>query len=140
MATRQTTQHALSGARARSRPLTWVGAALLVVIAAIHVAVYVGFGLTFGYPGALFLLNAAAAIILAAGILGGLRLAWHLGALLAAGTIVVFIVVHTIGLPAFYLEDWIEMVGIAPLGPLSLVVEAAFLVTYAASFGGQRGR
>ncbi|MBO0701902.1 MAG: hypothetical protein J2P38_03150 [Candidatus Dormibacteraeota bacterium] len=140
MATRQTMQRTMSGSRPLARPTTWVGAALLVVIAVIHVAVYVGFQLTVGYPGGLFLLNAAAAIVLAAGIVGGLRLAWHLGALFAAGTIVAFIVVHTIGLPGFYLESWIESVGGVPLGPLSLVVEVAFLVTYALSFAGRRAR
>lgn len=139
MATRQSTQHALSDPQARSRPLTWVGAALLVAIAAIHVGVNVGFGLGFGYPGALFLLNAAGAIVLAAGILGGIRAAWHLGAVLAAASIVVYIVVHTTGLPGFYLEDWTAMVGILPLGPLSLVVEPLFLITYAVSFRGRRG-
>jgi hypothetical protein len=57
--------------------------------------------------------------------------AWHLGALLAASTIALFVVVHTVGLPAFQLSDWLEVVAQLPLGPLSLAVEGAFLAIYA---------
>jgi hypothetical protein len=107
-----------------------LGAALLLAQAAIHVLVYVGFALTPAYPGFLFLLNAAASVVLAAGVLRGFRLAWHGSAALAAATAVLFIVVRTVGLPAFHLSDWVAMVGVLPLGPLSLLGDALLLALY----------
>lgn len=108
-----------------------VGALLLLVIAVLHALVYVGFSLTPGYPGILFLLNVAAAVVLAVGVFVRFRPAWHLSALFAAGTIVFFVIVHTVGLPAFHLNDWVAMVGFLPLGPLALIAEALLLALYA---------
>ena len=134
MAIKETSHGGWSAARSRPRTTELLAGALLAAMAAIHLLVYFGFQLTFGYPGALFVINAVAAVLIGAGVLGGLRPAWHLAALFAAGTIAAFFVVHTVGLPGFYLPDWVEMVGPLPLGPLSLAVEAALLLTYAWSF------
>lgn len=108
-----------------------VGGVLLLLIAVLHVLVYVGFSLTPAYPGFLFLLNVVAAVALAVGVFLRFRPAWHLSALFAAGTIVFFVIVHTVGLPAFHLNDWVAMVGPLPLGPLSLIAEALLLALYA---------
>lgn len=114
----------------RRTPLQIAAAVILIAIAAIHVLVYVGFALTPGYPGFLFLLNAAASVVLAVAMLASVRLAWPASALLAALTIVFFVVVHTVGLPAFQLSDWLSTVGFLPLGPLSLLAEALLIALY----------
>jgi hypothetical protein len=106
------------------------GAGLLFVMALIDLLVYVGFSLSPMYPGALFLLNCAAATFLSVGILLGLGPAWHLGAVLTVATIVLFVLVRTLGLPAFRLDDWMVFLGPLPLGPISLVVEVIFLGLY----------
>lgn len=115
---------------ARRTPIRTAGAIVLLVIAAIHVLVYFGFALTPGYPGFLFLLNAASSVVLAGALLAGVQLAWPASALLAALTIVFFVIVHTVGLPAFQLTDWLSMVGFLPLGPLSLIAEALLIALY----------
>jgi hypothetical protein len=123
-----------SQASAPSRPAIErvMGAGLLLAMALIHLLVYVGFSLTPAYPGGLFLLNCVATLLLAIGIVRGLEPAWHLGAVLAAASIVLFVLIRTVGLPAFRLHDWIVFVGPLPLGPISLAVEVIFLGLYAA--------
>lgn len=69
------------------------------------------------------LAGGALLIVLAGGILRGSRLTWHGAALLAALTFISFIAVRTVGLPNFYLTDWVVMVGVLPLGPLSLAAD-----------------
>ena len=108
-----------------------VGGVLLLVLAVIHILVYVGFSLTPAYPGFLFLLNVAASVALAVGVLVGFRPAWHASALFAAGTIALFVIVRTVGLPAFHLTNWVSMVGFLPLGPLSLVADGLLIALYA---------
>ena len=103
--------------------LTAAGVGLLLAMAAIDLLVYFGFALTFAYPGILFLLNAAAAAVIAAGLVRSYPAAWHAGALLGATTAVVFVLVRTTGLPNFRLTDWVVTAGLLPLGPLSLVVD-----------------
>lgn len=115
---------------ARRTPLRTAGAVILLVMAAIHVLVYVGFALTPGYPGFLFLLNAAGSVALAIAVLANVRLAWPASAVLAAVTIVFFVIVHTVGLPAFQLPDWLSTVGFLPLGPISLLAEALLIALY----------
>lgn len=117
---------------ARHVPLTAViGAALLLANGLIEVLVYVGFGIPFGYPGILFLLNAAASALLAAAVLAGRRVASHLGALLCAATILGFVLARTTGLPGLQFSDWVVMLAFLPLGPLSLLVEGLYLGLYA---------
>lgn len=111
-------------------PLQMAGAGILLVIAAIHVLVYVGYSLTPGYPGFLFLLNAAVSAVLAVAVLANIRPAWPASAVLAALTIVFFVLVHTVGLPAFQLSDWLSTVGFLPLGPLSLTAEVLLIALY----------
>ena len=123
--------------RSRGATLTGLGVTLLLAMAVIDLLVYFGFGLPFAYPGILFLLNAAAAAVIGAWLLTGTPAAWHLGAGLAAATVVLFVVVRTIGLPGFQLSDWVVMLGFLPLGPLSLVVEVLFVGLYISWLGGQ---
>ena len=133
MAVRPTVDSMLS----RGASLTGVGVTLLLAMAAIDLLVYFGFGLTFAYPGILFLLNAAAAAVLAGSLMRGYQVAWDVAAGLAASTAVLFVIVRTVGLPNFQLSDWVVMLGFLPLGPLSLVMEALFLGLYVFWLAGQ---
>ena len=113
-----------------SNATTVVGTGLLLATGLVDLVLYFGKSIPFGYPGILFLLNAAAAIVLAVALLFGLRMAWHLGALLTAVTIISFILARTTGLPGLQLSDWLVMLGFIPLGPVSLVAEGLFVAVY----------
>lgn len=83
------------------------------------------------YKGALFAANGLAAAVAAFGILRGSRWGWHLGALVAAGSIVGYVISRTTGLPPLPPDEWLE-----PLGVASLVIEAAFLAVYVRAISG----
>jgi hypothetical protein len=105
------------------------GIALILVTGAIHFIDAPG---SFGdatYKGMLFLANGIAAIVAALGIhRGERRWGWGLGVLVAGGALVSYIVSRTVGLPGLAPDIWLE-----PLGILSLMVEAAFIVLFAQS-------
>lgn len=63
------------------------------------------------------------ALVSAFGIYRGSRSwGWGLGAFVAGGAIIAYILSRTTGFLGFYDDEWLE-----PLGVASLVVEAAFL-------------
>jgi uncharacterized membrane protein HdeD (DUF308 family) len=105
------------------------GVALILVTGAIHFIDAPG---SFGdatYKGLLFLANGIAAIIAAFGIhRGERRWGWGLGVLVAGGALVGYVISRTIGLPGLAPDIWLE-----PLGMLSLIVEAAFIVLFVQS-------
>jgi hypothetical protein len=105
------------------------GVALILVTGAIH---FIDAPSSFGdatYKGLLFLANGIAAIVAALGIYRGERLwGWGLGVLVAGGALVSYVISRTVGLPGLAPDIWLE-----PLGILSLMVEAAFLVLFAQS-------
>lgn len=115
----------------RTSAIDVAGAVLLLLLAAIHVTVYLAFALTPAYPGALFLLNAASAVVLAFGVFRGIQTAWHAGAALALLPFLAFVATRTVGLPEFHLTDWAVVFGIVPLGPLSFADELLIVITYA---------
>lgn len=78
----------VTSAHPRAVPFTAAGVALLLAMAAIDLLVNFGFSLAFAYPGVLFMLNAGAAVVIAAVLVRGYAVAWHAGALLAASTAV----------------------------------------------------
>ena len=89
-----------------------VAALALVVSGTVHL---VDAPDTFGdatYLGLSFLVNFGVAIVAAAGILLGSRLAWGLGALVALGSIGMYAISRTIGLPGQSGEQWLEWSGI----------------------------
>jgi hypothetical protein len=112
------------------------GVALILVTGAIHFIDAPG---SFGdatYKGLLFLANGIAAIVAAFGILrGDRRWGWGLGVLVAGGALVSYVISRTVGLPGLAPDIWLE-----PLGILSLMVEAAFIVLFAQSRRGARPR
>jgi hypothetical protein len=103
------------------------GIALILVTGAIHFIDAPG---SFGdatYKGVLFLANGIAAVVAAFGIYRGERTwGWGLGVLVAGGALVAYVVSRTMGLPGLVPDIWLE-----PLGILSLMVEAAFIVLFA---------
>src|SRR5713101_5764816 len=105
------------------------GIALILVTGAIHFIDAPG---SFGdatYKGLLFLANGIAAVVAAFGIYRGERTwGWGLGVLVAGGALVAYVVSRTMGLPGIVPDIWLE-----PLGILSLMVEAAFIVLFAQS-------
>lgn len=112
------------------------GVALILVTGAIHFIDAPG---SFGdatYKGLLFLANGIAAIIAAIGIhRGERRWGWGLGVLVAGGALVSYVISRTVGLPGLAPDIWLE-----PLGILSLMVEAAFIVLFVQSRRGVRPR
>lgn len=92
--------------------LSIVAALALVVSGTVHL---VDAPDTFGdatYLGLSFLLQFAVTLVAAAGILLGSRLAWGLGALVALGSIGMYVISRTIGLPGQSNEVWLEWSGI----------------------------
>jgi uncharacterized membrane protein HdeD (DUF308 family) len=105
------------------------GIVLILVTGAIHV---IDAPSSFGdatYKGVLFLANGIAAIVAAFGIYRGeRRWGWGLGVVVAAGALVSYVTSRTVGLPGLAPDIWLE-----PLGILSLLVEATFIVLFAQS-------
>jgi hypothetical protein len=115
---------------ARTSVIDVAGGVLLLLLEAIHITVYLAFALTPSYPGGLFLLNVASAVVLAFGVFRGIRTAWHAGAAVALLTFLAFVATRTVGLPEFHLTDWAVVVGIVPLGPLSFADELLIVIAY----------
>lgn len=107
------------------------GIALILVTGAIHFVDAPG---SFGdatYKGLLFVANGIAAIVAAVGIYrGGRTWGWALGVMVAGGALVGYVISRTVGLPGLEPDTWLE-----PLGVLSLMVEAAFIVLFVQSRG-----
>jgi hypothetical protein len=80
------------------------------------------------YTGLLYLANFCGALTAAIGIYRGRSWGWSLGALVAGGAFVAYVISRTVGLPGLPVEEeWLE-----PLGLLSLLVEALFVGLYLA--------
>jgi uncharacterized membrane protein HdeD (DUF308 family) len=118
--------------RTMSTAVQGAGVALILVTGAIH---FIDAPSSFGdatYKGVLFLANGIAAIIAAFGIHRGVRTwGWGLGILVAGGALVSYVISRTVGLPGLPPDVWLE-----PLGILSLMVEAAFIVLFVQSLRG----
>jgi hypothetical protein len=111
---------------AKPTGIQWAGIALIVATGAIHFIDAPG---SFGdarYKGLLFVANGVAALVAAVGIYRGSRSwGWGLGLLVAGGALVGYVISRTVGLPGLEPDVWLE-----PLGVLSLVVEAAFILVF----------
>ena len=106
---------------------TWAGIVLIILVGLIHVVDAPDSFSEAAYKGLLFAANGLLGAALAAfGIYRGRRWGWSLGALVAAGAFVGYVVSRTVGLPALGVDDaWLE-----PLGVLSFVAEALFVGLY----------
>ena len=112
--------------RTRLTATEGAGIALILATGVIHL---IDAPSSFGdatYKGLLFVANGVGAVVAALGIYRGARSwGWGLGAVVAAGAFVGYGISRTVGLPGLPPDVWLE-----PLGVLSLIVEAAFLVVF----------
>jgi hypothetical protein len=103
-----------------------VGIALIAVTGLIHLVETPEYLAEMPYIGVLFALSVVGALIAAFGIYRGERWGWTLGALVAGGSLVGYLLSRTVGLPLFRENTWEEFAE--PVGLLSLLVEGLFLV------------
>jgi hypothetical protein len=84
------------------------------------------------YIGVLFVINAAGAFVAAFGIYRDRLWGWLLGALVAGGAFVMFMVSRLIGLPAYqeHIGMWVGDSTADRLGIPSLIVEALFVALF----------
>jgi hypothetical protein len=104
------------------RILQWLGLMLILQTGLVHLYLVPETFAEATYEGLLFLANTIGAAVAVYGIYRGKIWGWNLGVLIAAGSIVAYIVSRTVGMPGMKIEDWSN-----PLGVGSLVVESAFL-------------
>jgi hypothetical protein len=112
-------------------PQLFVGAAIVLIIVTglIHFADAPDNFTEVAYKGVLFIANGIAAIVAAWGIYRHEHWGWVLGALVAGGAFVMYIISRTIGLPVIGVDDaWFE-----PMGVVAMLVEGAFVVLAAIS-------
>jgi hypothetical protein len=102
--------------------LAWVGASLIAAVGLVHLLEAPEELEEATYLGLLFLANFGGAVVAAIGIYRGHRWGLGLGALLAGGAFVGYVISRTLGLPGMPVEEWLD-----PLGVISLLVEALFL-------------
>jgi hypothetical protein len=108
--------------RAR-RELTLAGAGLILLAGLIHLFVTPEHFEKAAYLGVLFLADFAGSLVAAYGIYRGRRWGWALGALVAGGALVAYVLSCTVGLPGVEEGHLLE-----PWGVLAKTVEALFLV------------
>jgi len=107
--------------------LAIVSALALVVSGTVHL---VDAPDTFGdatYLGLSFLLQFAVTLVAAAGILLDSRWAWGLGALVALGSIGMYVISRTVGLPGQSGEEWLEWSGVVAMTSEAVAFAATIL-------------
>jgi len=105
------------------RMLQWAGLTLILQTGLVHLYLAPASFTEAVYEGLLFFANAIGAAVAAYGIYRGKVWGWNLGILIAAGSIVAYIISRTIGLPGLPIEEWSTLFGLG-----SLAVESAFLI------------
>ena len=113
----------------------WTGIGLILASGAIHAIETPEYLEEMRYIGVLFALSVLGAIVAAIGIGRGEQWGWSLGTVVAAGSILGYLLSRTIGLPGFRENSWEEFAE--PLGLLSLAVEGMFLVVAARALTGR---
>ena len=120
-ALRSTSRSASQNSQAR-RFLTLTGARLILASGVIHLVLAPEHLEEAAYLGLLFLADFAGAVVAAFGIYRGQRWGWTLGALVAAGALVAYVISGTVGLPGMEPEGLFDSVGV-----VTKLVEALFL-------------
>lgn len=115
-----------------SKGLVWAGIALILITGLIHLISTPHHFEEATYVGVLFVLNAIGSAAAAIGIFLQRGWGWALGALIAALSIISFLISRTVGLPATHVEEW------NTLGISSVIVEAAFLLVSLPAFFNSR--
>jgi hypothetical protein len=110
--------------------LRWEGVSLIIACGLIHLVSAPDHLREATYVGVLFLVNCAAALVAAFGIYRDRLWGWVLGALVAGGAFVMFLVSRLIGLPGYqeHVGMWMGDTFGDRLGIPSLLVEAPFMV------------
>jgi hypothetical protein len=107
--------------------VTIVAALALVVSGTVHL---VDAPDTFGdatYLGLSFLVQFAVTLVAATGIILGSRLALGLGALISLGSIGMYVISRTIGLPGQSGEEWLEWAGVIAMTSETIALVATVL-------------
>src|SRR5215210_7217006 len=104
-----------------------IGIALIAIDGLIHFHLIPEYFEYANYLGLLFLANTLGSILSALGINAGARWGWPLGAVVAGGSFVLYVVSRLFGLPG--LPEG-EMEWLEPFGILSLMVEGFFVALY----------
>lgn len=116
-----------------SKTLVWAGILLVLAVGLIHLVEAPENYEESAYKGILFFLNAAGALVAAAGIYRRSRLGWSLGLFIAAGSLVGYAISRTVGLPGLEVDDeWFEPIGVA-----SMIAEGLFVLLYTYVMVGQ---
>jgi uncharacterized membrane protein YfcA len=102
--------------------VVWMGILLIAALGLIHLLEAPEELEEATYLGLLFLANFGGAVVAAIGIYRGHKWGWGLGALLAGGAFVGYVISRTLGLPGMPVEEWL-----VPLGVISLLVEGLFM-------------
>src|SRR5919202_3854784 len=110
--------------------LRWAGLLLILACGLLHLLSAPDHLKEATYIGVLFLANCAGALIAAFGIYRDRLWGWILGALVAGGALVMFIVSRLVGLPAYqeHVGMWVGECFGDRLGIPSLIVEAPLVV------------
>src|ERR671932_826650 len=118
------------GVRQMPKGFRWAGVLLIVACGLIHLVSAPDHLQEATYIGVLFLANGAGALVAAVGIYQDRLWGWLLGALVAGGAFVMFIVSRLIGLPAYqeHVGMWVGDSFGDRLGIPSLFVEAPLVV------------
>lgn len=108
--------------------LIWCGIILILIAGFVHVIEAPEALKEVAYKGWLFYANGLGALVAAVGIFLGRRWGWSLGALIAALTVVGYVLSRTVGLPLIPPEpdEWLE-----PLGVVAGGAEILFLLVFA---------
>lgn len=110
--------------RGASGWMVWAGIALILLTGLVHLVEAPEYFTKAAYVGVLFLLNGAGAALAALGIYRGSKdIGWGLGLLIAASSLIAYLISRTIGLPGLEVEPWDE-----PAGTLALAAEGLFVL------------
>lgn len=103
---------------------TWIGITLILAVGIIHLSIFTEEYGEAHYLGVMFLAAFVGAVVAAIGIYREQTLwGWMLGAFVALGSILGYVLSRTVGLPVSGIEPWGP-----PIGYASLVLEIIFVV------------
>jgi hypothetical protein len=103
--------------------LKWLSVLIILITGIVHLLMVGQEYEEVPYMGILFGINFVAALIAAAGIYRKQDWGWLLGAAVAVGSMLGYILSRTVGLPGMEIEAWLQ-----PLGVISLLAEGAFIL------------